>query len=75
MSEDANGSVRVTLKDVYEAVQNIATDVQELKSQVQSVPDHEARIRTLEAWKNAIPPTMILAVVSIVVAIIESVRR
>lgn len=31
--------------------------------------DHEARLRSLEKWRYALPPTLVLAVASIVISI------
>lgn len=62
---DENGEVRITLRHVYEQVSALRDDVRPL---VQAVPDHEKRIRTLERWAYALPPTFILALVSIVIA-------
>jgi len=70
--EDTNGSVRVTLKDVYEVLRRVEADVAELHSIATKVPDHEARIRKLEAWRYAIPSSVILAIGALVAALAGS---
>ena len=52
MAGDVNGSVRVTLRDVYEIVNEIRDDVQDLKPLAPQVQDHEKRLRAVEriAW-------------------------
>lgn len=52
MAGEANGSVRVTLRDVYEIVNEIRDDVQGLKPLAPQVRDHEKRLRAVEriAW-------------------------
>ena len=52
MAGDVNGSVRVTLRDVYEIVNEIRDDVQALKPLAPQVRDHEKRLRAVEriAW-------------------------
>lgn len=52
MAGDVNGSVRVTLRDVYEIVNEIRDDVQDLKPLAPQVRDHEKRLRAVEriAW-------------------------
>lgn len=66
--EDGNGSVRVTLTDVYKAVEALQADVHEIK---RLVPDHESRIRRLEAWKYALPTAAVIAMGSIIIGMIE----
>ncbi len=70
MPEDTNGSVRVTLKDVYEAVRRVEADVAEMHSAVAHIPDHESRIRKLEAWRYAVPSSVILAAGALVAALV-----
>ena len=50
--ESGNGSVRVTLRDVYTIVNEIRDDVQALKPLAPQVRDHEKRLRAVEriAW-------------------------
>lgn len=52
MAGEVNGSVRVTLRDVYEIVNEIRDDVQGLKPLAPQVRDHEKRLRVVEriAW-------------------------
>jgi len=68
MPEPGNGSyVRVTLVDIYEELVALRADVAAL---VPSVPDHEQRIRSLERWRYALPPALILGVGSVVLTVV-----
>lgn len=62
---DDETGVRITLRDIYNEVASLRSDVAQL---VDKVPDHETRIRTLEKWSYALPPTFIIALASIVKA-------
>lgn len=63
--EPEEAFVRVTLKDVYAEVKQMRA---EMASFIPQVPDHENRIRTVERWSYALPPTFILALISVLVA-------
>lgn len=68
---DQNGSVTVTLKDVYDELRKLHDQVAAMTPQGQLITDHEARLRKLEAWRYALPGSLLLAIVSIVIAILE----
>ncbi len=63
--------VTVTLKDIYDSVRKIETQMAEILPKMQSITDHEGRIRTLERWKYTLPSSLVVAVVSIIVAVTE----
>lgn len=46
-----------------------ALDIAVIKSALPDITDHEGRLRTLEAWKNAIPITIALSVLATIAAI------
>jgi hypothetical protein len=64
--------VNVTLKDIYDSVRKIEVQMSEILPKVQAITDHEARLRTLERWKYALPSSVVLAGVSLVVAVVET---
>ena len=71
---DTNGNgVRVTLRDVYEEVKGLRSEVQSALAlsaeNEKDIGDHEHRIRDVEKWKYALPPTSLLAIASILVAV------
>jgi hypothetical protein len=71
-----NGNVIVvTLKDVYIELMKIKESLSEIKGKADTtasaVPDHETRIRSLEKWRYALPPAILLALASIVVGLLE----
>lgn len=79
MAED--GEVRITLRDVYEAVTNLGGTVGELKEEVSTLTTHhgiasetakdfEQRLRRLERWAYAIPTTFVLAALSVIATIV-----
>lgn len=67
---NANGTYRVTVRDVYEAVHRLEAQVAELTAIAKALPDHESRLRRLEAWKNAIPPAIVIAAASLIAALV-----
>lgn len=79
MQED--GEVRITLRDVYDAVTNMGQSISELKEEVtmlaahnslqnETAKDFEQRLRRLERWAYAIPTTFVLAALSVVATIV-----
>ncbi len=81
-----SGSLRVTLKDVNTAVQTLALDVAEIKGSTgliaQSVQtmdaritDHEGRLRALEAWRYALPASIIVGFMSLGATVIVAVIK
>ena len=57
--------MRITLKDVYAEVVALRHEVAKF---VPQVPDHENRIRVVEKWAYALPPTFILALGSLIIS-------
>lgn len=72
MSEPTGGGnvIVVTLKDVYIELMKIKETLGELKNSADKVPDHETRIRALEKWRYALPPAIILALMSAIVSVL-----
>lgn len=79
MQED--GEVRITLRDVYDAVTNMGQSISELKEEVTMLADHnslhnetakdfEQRLRRLERWAYGIPTTFVLAALSAIATIV-----
>lgn len=64
-------TITIRLRDVYDEVKNLRIDVAPLRDVVQKQADHEERIRSLEKWAYALPPTFILALVSAIVALVK----
>lgn len=80
MPED-NGGLVIGMREIYDEVKTLsakvdgflathAQDQQHLHSQGEDIKDHEARIRKLEAWRYALPTTLILATGSTVVSFV-----
>lgn len=73
MTDDNGNVVRVTLRDVYSLVSEVRDEVRDLKKQDvndgRQLKDHEQRLRQVEKWKYALPPTFLLAVASLVAAV------
>lgn len=85
-NERDSGSLRITVKDVYQAVNAVSASVNEIKGQLNALSqdhtatkagaeDHEERLRKLEQWRYAIPTSFVLAAMaaasSIVLATIK----
>lgn len=74
MSEPSGGNgnvIVVTLKDVYVELMKIKESLLKVEEGVRSIPDHETRIRSLEKWRYGLPVSMVMALVSIAVAVIS----
>lgn len=84
-----SGSLRVTLKDVYAGVNDIKSELGEMKGSVgnlavtttentKDIHDHEQRIRQLEAWRYALPASAVLGLLGSIgslVALINAVSQ
>lgn len=77
-----DGDVRVTLRDVYNAVNSIKSTVDDLSKKYElqalaalqdtaAVKDHEIRIRFLERWAWSIPAAAVTAIASAIIALIK----
>lgn len=64
-------TITIRLRDVYDGVKQLQLDVSPLRDVVRTQADHEERIRSLEKWAYALPPTFLLALVSAVVALVK----
>lgn len=68
-----NGTLRITIRDVYDEVKGLREDVrvalQQSRENTTDVADHEMRVRDLERWKYALPPTLLFAAGSLAVAL------
>lgn len=71
MTEQPVG-VTITLADIYAKICTLEERVQEMTPQGKAIADHEQRLRSIERWKYAVPPSLILAVVSTIVTIVQS---
>ncbi len=72
---DDDLSVRVSPREIYDEIVGMRGDVRSLGEQTQEVQeqlaDHEARLRTLEAWKYALPLGTLAVVVGAVVQLVR----
>jgi hypothetical protein len=82
-NERDSGSLRITVKDVFHAVNGVSDVVSEIKGSLANLAqdhtttkatsgDHEARLRRLERWTYAIPLTAITASAAALAAIIQA---
>ena len=68
MTEESNGQVVITNKDIYEKVTRMEGALAVLMPQV---PDHETRLRALERWRYALPTSLIMGAAGLVVAVMH----
>lgn len=61
--EDTN--VRITVRDIYTELVALRHAINPVATMV---PDHEKRIRTLERWAYALPPTFLAALITSIIA-------
>lgn len=64
--------VNITLTDVYVKLCALEERVHDMTPQGQLIKDHETRLRQLERWKYALPSSLMLALASVVIAILEA---
>lgn len=64
-------SVVVTLKDVWIEVRRLQDTVALMTPQATQLADHENRIRSTERWKYSLPVSMVLAIGSSAVGVVE----
>lgn len=72
MADDAAGSgFRVTLRDVYDSVQEVKETISSLAVTADQVKDHEARIRAVERRVWTLPTfATLISIVAVVAAIL-----
>lgn len=89
MAEDHqadSGSLRVTVKDVYARVGDVAESLGEIKGHIgllssatsentKDISDHEARIRNLEQWRYALPASALVGALGLISAILTAVLK
>lgn len=63
-------TITVTLKDVYDELRKLHDQVATMTPQAQLIQDHEARLRRTERWLYALPPSLLLALASLIVALL-----
>lgn len=77
---DEQPAARVTLDQIYKTLIEVKESVgglveregganKRMESHARDIDDHETRIRGLEKWAYAIPPTLILSAVSVFLAL------
>lgn len=73
---DPTGGVTITLKDIYDLVNQVRNDMIKTATHVETITvrnvnadalhmDHESRIRALEKWRYALPTSLGLAFASV----------
>lgn len=65
-----DGPVVITNREIYAEVQQVKGVLQTMTGQTDLLKDHENRIRSLEKWRYALPPTLALAIASLIAALI-----
>lgn len=81
-----SGSLRVTIKDVFEAVQSSNQSLARLEGTLtrldaqtgentKDISDHEQRIRSLEAWRYALPASTILGAIGALGTVLVAVLK
>lgn len=71
VTQNSDGSFTVTLADVYAEVRKLTDQVQGMAPQGSVLADHEARLRSVERWKYAVPPSLISSVIALIIALVE----
>lgn len=75
-SEEPGAEVYMTVRQMVAEIRVDVKDLKEEAARLALIPDttidHEDRIRGLERWKYTIPPTMLIAVASVVTAVLTN---
>lgn len=53
-----------------ETLAQIRVDVADIRARIESLPDHEKRLRSLERFRYGVPGTAVLAVLLSIVALV-----
>lgn len=72
--QHVDGSVTITNKEIYSELMQVKGAVQTMGGQGGQIIDHETRIRGLEKWRYALPPTLLVALASLVIALLGGTR-
>lgn len=72
MSVQSDGSVVITLADVYAAVRRLEDKVTPVTDHGEQLADHEVRMRSLERYRYAVPSSLLLALSSLITTLITS---
>lgn len=70
VTENAPDGVVITNKDIYIKVMELSEKVQAGASTPARVEDHETRLRAVERWKFAVPPTMITGAIALLLQLL-----
>jgi hypothetical protein len=81
-----SGSLRITMKDVYNRIGEVGADVSEIRGQLSHISvttaentkdiiDHESRIRALEAWRYALPAATVLGAMGVIGSVLAATIR
>lgn len=54
---------------LHEDLFAIREDVAYIKAKIESLPDHEHRLRSLERWRYGVPGSVIAAVLALITAL------
>ena len=67
---DQSSVVMITLKDVWMEMVKMRDDVSRISASTAQLIDHEARMRSLERWRYALPASVIMALGSVSVTVV-----
>ncbi len=65
MADDGQVVV-ITLRDIYDKLTVVDQSVQDMKAPVETVADHETRIRGLERWRYGQPVTIVISLSALI---------
>lgn len=65
-----DGPVVITNREIYSELLQVKGAVQTMSGQADRIADHEMRIRGVEKWRYALPPTLLISVASLIIALL-----
>lgn len=71
MTDPDPDGYRIGFREIYEGLMDVKAALTRFEPTVKTVLDHESRLRVLERWRYALPSSLVLAALSVVVAITQ----
>jgi predicted NAD/FAD-dependent oxidoreductase len=72
MTEPPLGGFLITSRDVYDQLVKLTHAVQAMEPNTEKLTDHEARLRSVERWRYALPASM-ASMASVLTAILAAI--
>ncbi|KAF4408649.1 hypothetical protein [Streptomyces lycii] len=75
MNEDEPPFVRIGAREIYDKLEAVHADVQELKRTAADIEKHEARLNALERWRYGVGAALVTAITSAAITAARSIGQ